>query len=52
VRTAAPVLVRRVVCVDPDLAALAAQLGHDVVVGDPAGLDFDPAPAAGATLHD
>jgi hypothetical protein len=43
----APVaLVDQVVCLDDDLIALAAELGHDVFAGDPHGAGFAPGPAA------
>ncbi len=43
----APVaLVRQVVCLDDELVALAAELGHDVCAGDPHAVGFAPGRAA------
>ncbi len=46
VTIAPPALVRQVVCVDDRLAAIAADLGHDVFAGSPEDPAFEPAPAA------
>lgn len=45
-RHAPPALVRRVVCLDDALIALAAELGHDVFAGDPHDAAFAPGTAA------
>jgi len=46
IRRASPALVRRVVCLDDGLIALAAGRGHDVFADDPHETGFAPAPAA------
>ena len=46
IRRASPARVRRVVCRDDGLIALAARRGHDVFAGDPHDAAFAPAPTA------
>lgn len=46
VRNASPALVHRVVCLDDELIAAAAERGHDVFAGDPHDAAFAPAARA------